>query len=149
MPSDPDNCAFPSRYTFHTSASLLINLRRWDDKRSWEEFYGLYRELVYGFARRSGLPHKDAEEATRDVFIRVAMTTQEFDSNPAKGSFRGWLMNLTRAQVDDRLRNLSPGAHILNGRDTEDIQPKDPVERRPRGLRLLSRVARWAGKRPA
>jgi DNA-directed RNA polymerase specialized sigma24 family protein len=149
MPSDPDSCAFPSRYTFHTSASLLINLRKWDDKKSWEEFYGLYRELVYGYARRSGLSHKDAEEATRDVFIRVAMATQEFDSNPGKGSFRGWLMNLTSAEVDERLSKLSPGAHILCERNTEPAQVQGPAEHRSRGLRIISRMARWAGKRSA
>jgi DNA-directed RNA polymerase specialized sigma24 family protein len=149
MPSDPDNCAFPSRYTFHTSASLLINLRRWDDKRSWEEFYGLYRELVYGYARRSGLSHKDADEATRDVFIRVAMATQEFDSNSGKGSFRGWLMNLTGAEVDDRLSKLSPGPHILYDRGTEAAQAQKSAEHRSRGLRIFSRVAHWAGKRSA
>jgi DNA-directed RNA polymerase specialized sigma24 family protein len=97
----------PNQFTFHTSASLLINLREWDDKRSWEEFYGVYRELVYGFACRSGLSPTEAKEATDQVFIRVAIALQEFDRNPSKGSFRGWLMNLTRAQVAETMKGRS------------------------------------------
>jgi hypothetical protein len=113
----------PNHFTFHTSASLLINLREWDDKRSWEEFYGVYRDLVYGFACRSGLSPAEAKEATDEVFIRVAIAMQEFDRNPSKGSFRGWLMNLTRTQVVEKMKNRSQGARILKSTDAETTSP--------------------------
>jgi RNA polymerase sigma factor (sigma-70 family) len=129
--------------TFHTSASLLINLRRWDDKRSWEEFYGLYREMVYGYARRSGLPHDEAEEATKDVFVRVALTLQEFDSNPGKGSFRAWLMNRTRRHVNDRLGSRAHAErHSLENRP-----PNGGGEIAPNMAGSVSRLMRWAGRK--
>jgi RNA polymerase sigma-70 factor (ECF subfamily) len=59
---------------------------------------------VYGFSRKSGLSHEEAEEVTNDVFVRVSKTIHEFESRPEKGSFRGWLMNLTRWRVNDKFR---------------------------------------------
>ena len=133
----------PTQYTFHTSASLLINLRKWDDKKSWEEFYGLYRELVYGFARRSGLSHEEAREATDKVFIRVGMTIQEFDKNPGKVSFRAWLMKHTLTQVSDKLRNRGQAPRILHIPESEQASSKDHRGAGRRPVRIFSRMARW------
>jgi RNA polymerase sigma-70 factor (ECF subfamily) len=88
--------------TLRTRVTLLNRVRKWDDSVSWEEFHGLYRKLVYGLARRSGLPHADAEDVTQDVFKRVAETIHKFESDPERGTFRGWLMNLTRWRIADK-----------------------------------------------
>jgi RNA polymerase sigma factor (sigma-70 family) len=101
MPSEPTATASALR----TRSSLLFRLRNWEDSRSWEEFYNLYRKLVYGYARKSGLSHEEAEEVTNDVFVRVANTIHEFESNPEKGPFRGWLLNLARWRVTDKFRS--------------------------------------------
>jgi RNA polymerase sigma-70 factor (ECF subfamily) len=85
-----------------TRRSLLMRVRRWDDAAGWTEFYGLYRTLIHGLARRSGLSHADAEEVTQDVFKRVGETIHAFESDPARGSFRGWLMNLTRWRIANK-----------------------------------------------
>jgi DNA-directed RNA polymerase specialized sigma24 family protein len=139
----------PNRFTFHTSASLLINLREWDDQRSWEEFYGVYRELVYGFACRSGLSPTEAKEATDEVFIRVAIAMQEFDRNPGKGSFRGWLMNVTRNQVVEKMKNRSQGPRILHGGEAEAASAADTPEASPKPLQRLLRVIRFPARRSA
>jgi RNA polymerase sigma factor (sigma-70 family) len=91
-----------------TRRSLLLRVRRWDDAAGWTEFYALYRTLIYGLARRSGLSHADAEEVTQDVFRRVAETIHAFESDPARGSFRGWLMNLTRWRVANKFARRPP-----------------------------------------
>jgi RNA polymerase sigma-70 factor (ECF subfamily) len=91
-------------HSVHTRPSLLFRLRDWQDAASWEEFYRLYHKLVFSLALRSGLPRAEAEDVTQDVFKRVAETIHEFESDPARGSFRGWLMNLTRWRVADQFR---------------------------------------------
>src|SRR4051794_38829766 len=96
-PDDPPSA-------LRTRASLLGRVRHWDDAASWEEFHRLYRKLIYGLARRSGLSHADAEDVTQSVLQRVAETIHEFESNPERGSFRGWLMQLTRWRITDRFR---------------------------------------------
>jgi RNA polymerase sigma-70 factor (ECF subfamily) len=87
-----------------TRATLLARVRNAGDSASWDEFYALYRRLVYRLARRSGLGHEEAEEVQQDVFVRVAQTIGEFEARPQPGSFRSWLMQLTRWRVLDKLR---------------------------------------------
>lgn len=101
MPSDP---AESSHSIAATRASLLRRIADPNDARSWVEFYGIYKKLVFGFATRFGLPRADAEEVTQDVFNEVAQNISKFESNPERGSFRGWLLNLTRWRVMDRAR---------------------------------------------
>src|SRR5258708_232651 len=98
MIMDPD----PTSHSLHTRPTLLFRLRDWQDSASWGEFYRLYHKLVSSLATRSGLTHSEAEEVTQDVFKRVSETIREFESNPQRGTFRGWLMNLTRWRVADK-----------------------------------------------
>ena len=88
-----------------TRPSLLFRVREWNDSASWEEFHRLYRRLIYGRARRAGLAHADAEDVAQDVFKRVAETIRDFDTNPERGSFRGWLMKLTHWRIADKFKS--------------------------------------------
>jgi len=88
-----------------TRPSLLFRVREWSDSASWEEFHRLYRRLIYGRARRVGLSHADAEDVAQDVFKRVAETIRDFDTNPERGSFRGWLMKLTHWRIADKFKS--------------------------------------------
>jgi RNA polymerase sigma factor (sigma-70 family) len=88
-----------------TRPSLLFRVREWNDSTSWEEFHRLYRRLIYGRARRAGLSHADAEDVAQDVFKRVAETIRDFDTNPERGSFRGWLMKLTLWRIADKFKS--------------------------------------------
>ena len=100
MPADPQSLV--------TRASLLGRLSDWEDHASWAEFHRLYHKLVFGLARRTGLSEEEAEEVAQDVFKRVAETIHVFESDPARGSFKGWLMNLTRWRVSDKFRQRPP-----------------------------------------
>jgi RNA polymerase sigma factor (sigma-70 family) len=97
--------------SLRTRPSLLLRVQSWDDRTSWNEFHRLYRKLVYGLARRSGLSHADAEDVTQEVFKRVAETIHEFESNPDRGTFRGWLMNLTRWRIADKYGSKPKNEH--------------------------------------
>ena len=88
-----------------TRPSLLFRVREWSDSASWEEFHRLYRRLIYGRARKAGLSHADAEDVAQDVFKRVAETIREFDTDPERGSFRGWLMKLTHWRIADKFKS--------------------------------------------
>jgi RNA polymerase sigma-70 factor (ECF subfamily) len=105
--------------SLRTRPSLLFRVRSWEDSTSWGEFHRLYRKLVYGLARRSGLAHADAEDVTQDVFKRVAETIHQFESDPNRGTFRGWLMNLTRWRIADRF-NAKPKHEYHSVRKHDD-----------------------------
>jgi RNA polymerase sigma factor (sigma-70 family) len=103
-----------------TRPTLLYRVRKWEDGASWEEFHRLYRRLVYGRARRAGLAHADAEDVAQDVFKRVAETIKDFDLNPERGSFRGWLMQLTHWRIADKFESLGriPAQNSVHRDDT-------------------------------
>jgi RNA polymerase sigma factor (sigma-70 family) len=95
-----------------TRASLLERLRDLDDHASWTEFYQNCRALIYSVARRAGLTDIEAEEAVQDTLITVAKKMPGFTYNPAKDSFKGWLLTVTRWRVRDKLqqrRRTGPG----------------------------------------
>jgi RNA polymerase sigma-70 factor (ECF subfamily) len=98
-----------------TRPTLLRRVAQWDDAASWNEFHRLYRKLIYGLARRAGLSHEDAEDVTQDVFKRVAETIHTFRSDPERGTFRGWLMNLTRWRIADKFGAKPKGEQLSGG----------------------------------
>jgi RNA polymerase sigma factor (sigma-70 family) len=120
--------------SLRTRPSLLLRVRNWEDSTSWAEFHRLYRKLVYGLARRSGLAHADAEDVTQEVFKRVAETIHEFESNPDRGTFRGWLMNLTRWRIADRFAAKPKGEHHSPPKHDDTAGPRtSTIDRVPDG----------------
>lgn len=93
--------------SLQTRASLLSRVRHPHDQRGWEEFYGRYRGLIVGLARRGGLTDSDAQDALQETMIAVARQMPSFRYDPAKGSFKGWLSRIVRCRVVDQVRRRS------------------------------------------
>ncbi len=126
MTTDPTD----SHSLLPTRPSLLGRIGNPNDAASWTEFYSLYKNLVFGFASRSGLSRADAEEVTQDVFNRVAQTINEFESDPKRGTFRGWLRNLTRWRVLDKIRERQRLDRLRSpGRGNPDDDRTATIER--------------------
>lgn len=89
-----------------TRASLLNRLRDVDDAASWCAFFETYWRLIYNVARKSGLSDDAAQEVVQETVIAVARKMPEFRYDPAKGSFKQWLMLITRRRIQDHLRKL-------------------------------------------
>jgi RNA polymerase sigma-70 factor (ECF subfamily) len=117
--------------SLRTRRSLLARLANAGDSVGWTEFYGLYRKLVYGLCRRSNLSNEEAEEVTQDVFARVASTIGTFESDPARGSFRGWLMNLTRWRIKDKFRERPKGIAQRSPQSADDPDRTSTIDRIP------------------
>jgi RNA polymerase sigma factor (sigma-70 family) len=115
-----------------TRASLLARIGNPADAKSWSEFYGIYQKLVLGFALRFGLSRADAEEVSQDVFSEIAQNISKFESNPERGSFRGWLLNLTRWRVMDRVRQRQRVEKLREPRGPEPLDDRtSTIERLP------------------
>jgi len=117
--------------SLRTRASLLRRIRVWDDNTSWGEFHQLYRKLIYSLARRSGLNHADAEDVAQEVFTRVAETIETFESDPNRGSFRGWLMNLTRWRIANKFARRPQDLRNSSRPEGSGDQDSPTVERVP------------------
>lgn len=130
-PKDPLDEFIPTRQ------SLLERLRQWDDQASWQEFFDTYWKLIYRTALKAGLTSVEAEDAVQETVISVARNMPTFEYRPAKegGSFKQWLLTLTKWRINDQLRKrlrnvLSTASHL--GEDGQDasavpMQIPDPV----------------------
>jgi RNA polymerase sigma-70 factor (ECF subfamily) len=87
-----------------TDIGLLARLRDLHDQDSWQEFFHLYRKVVYRAAILAGLPEQEAVEIVQDVLICVAGQIETYRYEPERCSFKGWLMLLTRRRICDHLR---------------------------------------------
>jgi len=82
-----------------TRASLLIRIRDPKDRLAWGEFVRVYAPLIHAYGQRRGLQDSDAADLTQEVLHRVARASAGFEYDPAKGSFRGWLLAVTRNEL--------------------------------------------------
>lgn len=91
---------------------MLSRLRNLEDRESWRTFFDRYWRLLYNVARKSGLPDDQAQDVVQETVIAVARKMPEFRYDPAKGSFKGWLLLICRRRIQDHFRrrySLSQG----------------------------------------
>ena len=117
-----------------TRLSLLGRLKNWEDEESWREFFNTYWKLIYGVAMRAGLNDAEAQDVVQETIITVAKQMPSFNYDPGIGSFKGWLLNITRWRINDQLRKRKRDAaprkpsHDATTVDTELIESvPDPV----------------------
>src|SRR3974390_95054 len=95
-----------------TGASLLERLKAWEDQASWQQFFDTYWPLIYGVARGGGLSDAEAQDVVQEVMISAAKPLPTFQYDPSIGSFKAWLLTLTRWRIIDQFNKRRPvGAH--------------------------------------
>jgi RNA polymerase sigma-70 factor (ECF subfamily) len=94
-----------------TRASLIGRLRDWQDQASWQDFFDTYWKLIYGVARKAGLSDDEAQEVVQETLISTAKHMPTFKYDPAIGSFKAWLLTMTRWRIIAQLRKRGPFAH--------------------------------------
>jgi RNA polymerase sigma factor (sigma-70 family) len=126
----------PADELIPTRATLLQRLKDWQDRSSWQEFFDTYWKLIYGVARKAGMTVVEAQDVVQETMVSVARHMPTFKYDPALGSFKGWLLNMTRWRIIDQVRKRgAPGAHRpLSGADTTGTgtveQVMDPASQR-------------------
>ena len=99
-----------------TRESLLGRLKDWKDHDSWQEFFNIYRKLIFSTALKSGLTEAEAEEVLQETAISVAKTIKEFKYDRKRCTFKSWLGHLTRKRIADQFRK--------RGRERAAPQPR-------------------------
>jgi RNA polymerase sigma-70 factor (ECF subfamily) len=121
-----------------TRWSLLTRLKDWEDQASWKEFFDTYWKLIYAVAVKAGLSDAEAQEVVQETVITVAKKMSDFKTGPAFGSFKGWLLHVTRWRIADQIRKRD--THLRGGaaRHSADTASTDTLGRVPDpvGLRL-------------
>jgi RNA polymerase sigma factor (sigma-70 family) len=96
-----------------TRKSLLSRLKRWDDQKSWQDFYDIYARLIYGAAIKADLTETEAEEVVQETVVAVAKTIQKFKYDPEKCAFKTWLHGIAKRQVANQFRKRQGKGRVL------------------------------------
>lgn len=100
-----------------THQSLLIRLRDQRNQQAWTEFLEIYEPLIARLVQRRGIQPADVGEVTQEVLLAVASSIHRWESNPERGSFRGWLATIARNLVVNFL--IRQSRHPRGSGDTE------------------------------
>jgi RNA polymerase sigma factor (sigma-70 family) len=99
-----------------TRHSLVRRMKNLEDQESWQDFFNTYWKLIYSVARRSGLNDAEAQDAVQETILTVTRNIGNFKVGSEHGSFRGWLLHITRWRINDQFRKRPP----------DSIQEQDP-----------------------
>jgi RNA polymerase sigma factor (sigma-70 family) len=105
-----------------TRKSLIERLGNWEDQRSWDEFYQTYYRLIYSVAVRAGLSHEEAFDVVQETVIGIAKQVQRKLYDPQAGSFKTWLLNMTRWRIADQFRRRMRDPALPNRVMNEDSE---------------------------
>src|SRR6266446_48689 len=98
-----------------TRQSLLSRLKDWDDHESWRDFFDTYWRLIYGLAVKSVPTNTEAEDVVQETLLAVAKEMPDFKYDPARGSFKGWLLEITRRRIANQVRRRLKHRHATAG----------------------------------
>ena len=115
-PEDPQYKEFQ-----RTRKSLIERLNDWEDQKSWDDFYRTYWRLIYSVAIKSGLKNEEAFDAVQETVIAIAKQQKEGKYDPKQGSFKAWLMNLTRWRIADQFRKRKKDKNVIELIDYEAV----------------------------
>lgn len=111
-------------FDVRTSKTLLEKLRVFEDQRAWSQFMSLYLPMMETWAKRFGLTPTDVEELTSRLLTKLVETLPQFEYDPQKGSFRGWLKTVTQRELvtfaRERQRRVPGGGLLFEQADDID-----------------------------
>jgi RNA polymerase sigma-70 factor (ECF subfamily) len=83
-------------------------LKDWNDQESWQIFFDTYWRLIYNTAVKAGLNDAEAQDVVQETILSVCKKLPGFEYDPAKGSFKAWLLTVTRWRITAQLRKRRP-----------------------------------------
>jgi len=122
---------FPSAELLPTRASLIRRLKTLSAEDSWSEFFNLYWKLIYNAAIKGGLSDAEAQDVVQETMIKLSKSLPKFNYDPARGSFKGWLMTQTYSRVIEQFRRrknfvpLNEIENIVPSRGFQEIWEKE------------------------
>ncbi|MHC5110763.1 MAG: RNA polymerase sigma factor [Planctomycetota bacterium] len=115
-----------------TRASLLIRIKDPDNAKAWSEFTAIYRPILHRYATSRGLSEDDAEDVVQFGMAAVYKHIKNFDYDPDKGSFRGWLRTVVNNHIrilQKKRRELNAKSQQLRMLETHDESPEAAFDR--------------------
>lgn len=95
-----------------TRRSLLTRLKNWGDDHGWQTFFDTYWRLIYSAAIKSGLTDPEAQDVVQETVLSVSKSMRRAAYQAEKGSFKNWLLRMTRWQVNRQWRKKYQDARL-------------------------------------
>jgi RNA polymerase sigma-70 factor (ECF subfamily) len=114
-----------------TRRSLVERLANWEDQRAWQEFFETYRHLLFAVARKAGLTDTESQEVVQETVIAVAKKSGGLRYDPALGSFKAWLLQITRWRIADQYRKRQSDRRTDISRREDDTRNTATFDRLP------------------
>jgi len=112
-----------------TRKSLIARLDNWEDQRTWDEFYKTYWKLIYAVGLKAGLRSDEAFDVVQETILSIAKQSKKNMYDPEKGSFKSWLMNMTRWRINDQFRKRKKDTAMSIGEWDEDGSKTSVIDR--------------------
>jgi RNA polymerase sigma-70 factor (ECF subfamily) len=103
-----------------TRKSLIARLDNWEDQKTWDEFYQTYWRLIYAVAIKAGLRPEEAFDCVQETILSIAKQSKKKLYDPEQGSFKTWLMNMTRWRINDQFRKRKKDTAMIGGEWDDD-----------------------------
>lgn len=113
----------------HTRKSLIARLDNWEDQRTWDEFYKTYWKLIYAVGLKAGLRSDEAFDVVQETILSIAKQSKKNMYDPEKGSFKSWLMNMTRWRINDQFRKRKKDTAMSIGEWDDEGRKTSVIER--------------------
>ncbi|MFK7852203.1 MAG: sigma-70 family RNA polymerase sigma factor [Akkermansiaceae bacterium] len=117
--SAKDDTAITQAYA-KTRKSLIARLDNWEDQKTWDEFYQTYWRLIYSVAIKAGLRPEEAFDCVQETILSIAKQSKKKLYDPNQGSFKTWLMNMTRWRINDQFRKRKKDTAMTGGEWDDD-----------------------------
>jgi len=88
-----------------THISLLYDVSQGTCREeAWAVFQARYRDVILGWCLRRGLSAHGAEDLTQDVLLKLFQHLPQYNHDPSRGRFRGWLKVVVNNALTDLRR---------------------------------------------
>ena len=112
-PKEGEDVELKSTYAA-TRKSLIARLDNWEDQKTWDEFYKTYWKLIYSVGIKAGLRSDEAFDVVQETILTIAKQSKKHQYDPEQGSFKNWLMNMTRWRINDQFRKRTKDTSANN-----------------------------------
>ncbi|MBE6358120.1 MAG: sigma-70 family RNA polymerase sigma factor [Lentisphaerae bacterium] len=92
----------------YTTRSTLLHKLQNNDSVGYQEFYTVYRNLIYSTALKSGVPAADTDDIIQAVMLGIFNNGSFLYSKTKHGLFRTYLGGVIHHKICDYFRNCPP-----------------------------------------
>ena len=100
----------------YTTSFEVIRRAAGRDSNAWSELIAAYEPWIIRNCINSGLKRQDADDIVQEVFRTLVTSIMQFEAD-SNGSFRGWLLRITRSRIVDHIRKTANRPRATGGTD--------------------------------